>query len=1105
MEKKFDLENSVFKWVQQMPIGVIAYRVDGHKEILYSNEKAWDLFGCQTAEEFREYSQGYYGNLIFEEDIEHVLMMTRALTKSESRTLGRVQYRVKDRTGTLCPVEDVSQLICDPDWGNIIVRFMVRVDNEILMIDTGSDKLTKLLSMGPFITAARQILKLAQEPQKYSYLFCNICNFKHFNVKMGKDAGDKVLKDLANLLIRYSGEDLIARFADDHFVILSDAPDILRRIQQTRDDFNLLHARDGLDLKIGIYQIQEAQEEIVKCCDFAKMACDSIHDSVKSYFCYYNDRMSESVEITEYAIKEIGNAIARGEIKVFYQPVVRTISGNLCSFEALARWDSAEKGMLSPVHFVPALERSRQIQKLDLYVIEEVCRRLSAELDAGCTIVPVSVNISRMDILECDIFSEVEKLRTKYHIAREMLCIEITESMLIGDNRLVLEVIRKFQNAGYEVWMDDFGSGYSSLNQLSEHGFDEVKLDMRFMMNLTEESKKIIKNTIRMAKEVGIQTLTEGVETKEQYIFLRNIGCEKVQGFYFGQPLPYEEAVENYRSKNLMPETRELKQYYAAIGRSDFITERALSLVEFRDGIFHYLFINEPYLEVLYGAGRHDLEEIRAQLNSASSPATRQLLKYQAVFPNDNQFHDFDYVLGDNYLRLRFKRIATLPDRMAYQAEAINITRKSDLEGVREVDKTLRLLSGMFDAIYIVDREKNLVSPLMKGTGYQHQQISALESASIEDTMRLIRTEVLHPDEWQAFEEWSDVTTLPERIMASGNSFLMGLFRSKEINGAYVWKMHRVMVFPQSNNNKFVYTITSATDLEENIKRATGLLQKNGNLLEAERLKDLMDSDVIRMFWKDANRRFIGVNKAFLDYFGMKDSSLVIGKTDEEMHWHVDDEAYRYNEQKVIKYGENDYFDHGKVLLNGQLRDIFAFKAPIYEKGQIVGLVGYFFDLEGLNWDRRKLENLQCTDELTGLLNSSGLLVAITDYMDSLNREKVPFALIRIGIRRYDRVVSTYGENAANRYLKQYTDIILSEARYMASIGRIYGANFVLCVQYKEKSEIEQLQRRIERKINRMREEGGIAVTETPLYRIVYADGATTISNLWQAMQEEEL
>ncbi len=247
------------------------------------------------------------------------------------------------------------------------------------------------------------------------------------------------------------------------------------------------------------------------------------------------------LELADYVKESFERAIVNHEIKVYYQPVILTCDGTMCCMEALARWADPEKGMLSPGDFIPVLEKTKQITTLDLYMFTQISEEIAEARRQGLKIVPVSFNLSRIDFVQCDIFERIEAIADRYDIDRSMIRVEITESIVIEDAALLHERITQFRGAGYQVWMDDFGSGYSSLNVLKDFDFDEIKLDMAFLSTFNERSKSIIRSMITMAQEIGVHTLAEGVETKEQMEFLRGIGCEKVQGYFFSKPVPLDE------------------------------------------------------------------------------------------------------------------------------------------------------------------------------------------------------------------------------------------------------------------------------------------------------------------------------------------------------------------------------------------------------------------------------------------------------------------------------------------------------------------------------------------------------------------------------------
>ena len=259
-------------------------------------------------------------------------------------------------------------------------------------------------------------------------------------------------------------------------------------------------------------------------------------------------------------IDHIEKAIENGYIKIFYQPVVRVKTNEICSYEALVRWIDPEIGVLSPSDFIETLEQYHLIHLLDRYVIEQVCAEYRGLSDAGEPVVPVSINISRLDFELCDIVSMIEETRRSYDMPRNMLDIEITESALNDNVSHIRSGCDRLKEMGYHIWLDDFGSGYSSLNVLANYNFEVLKLDLAFLRSREKNPKSgtLMAYIIKGARGMKLLPLTEGVETEEQYKFLKDSGCEFAQGYYFGKPLPMGESRVFTKAKGLKwEETKE--------------------------------------------------------------------------------------------------------------------------------------------------------------------------------------------------------------------------------------------------------------------------------------------------------------------------------------------------------------------------------------------------------------------------------------------------------------------------------------------------------------------------------------------------------------------
>lgn len=419
--------------------------------------------------------------------------------------------------------------------------------NTYLSRISAEDELTGIHNMVYFRSEAEKLLGyVTTDRENVIILFFDIENFKSYNDKYGFHSGNELLIKFAHRIEEAFKGSLVARYSDDHFVVLTKNDGFMPIIQQLSENIRELQGEVQLVLKCGAYKPNADESDISHACDRARFACNSIKKHFDRNYCLYDKTLETKFTLRQYIVNNIDTAIANDYIKVYYQPVVSTKDGTLCGFEALARWQDPKYGLLPPGVFIDVLEEYRQIYKLDKQIIELVCRDYRRTFDNKEPFVPVSLNFSRLDFELCDIVGFISEMADKYNVPKNFLDVEITESALSNQQALLQEAMRRLHGEGYSVWLDDFGSGYSSLNVLKDYQFDVMKIDMKFLSGFPEnvKTKTILENIVGLNKQLGMVSLTEGVETLEQYEFLRSIGCDMVQGFYFSKPIPYDEMKE---------------------------------------------------------------------------------------------------------------------------------------------------------------------------------------------------------------------------------------------------------------------------------------------------------------------------------------------------------------------------------------------------------------------------------------------------------------------------------------------------------------------------------------------------------------------------------
>lgn len=412
--------------------------------------------------------------------------------------------------------------------------------------------------------------KMIEKGETPVILFFDLNGMKYFNLKYSFAEGNKLISAFSRLLTTYFSNENCCRFGMDRFCVYTNDIDLEKRLWQLFADAENINNGKSLPVRVGIYSYNIEKIDASYACDRAKMACDTNRNVYVSHFTYFDRSMLQHSETRQYIIDNFDYAINEGWIQVYYQPIIRTASGRVCDEEALARWIDPERGILYPNDFIPILEDANLIYKLDLYVAEQTLEKMKTQADKGLYVVPISVNLSRSDFDMCDIVSEIQKRVDNSGIGRDKLTIEITESSIGSDYEYMKAQIDRFLALGFKVWMDDFGSGYSSLDVLQDIRFNLMKIDMKFMQQFykSEKSKIILTELIKMAVSLGIETIVEGVENEEQVEFLREVGCTKMQGFFYCRPIPLAQILERYESGTQIGfENPAESEYYASLGK----------------------------------------------------------------------------------------------------------------------------------------------------------------------------------------------------------------------------------------------------------------------------------------------------------------------------------------------------------------------------------------------------------------------------------------------------------------------------------------------------------------------------------------------------------
>ena len=393
-------------------------------------------------------------------------------------------------------------------------------------------------------------------PNTYCIVAIDIEHFRLFNKLYGRSSGDEVIRYIYTCLkqsaLEYDGID--AYLGGDNFVaFLPDDDEVLNNIRQKIiKKFSEWNNTSAFFPLFGVYTIKDTSVLPELMYDHAMLALSHAEEDYKWHICRYTIEMESSLEKEVYLLAAIEEGLEKGEFTFFAQPQCNIATGQIVGAEALVRWQKPDGEVLLPGGFIPVLEKNKMIDQLDRYVWEKVCQWLKGWIDQGYSPVPISINVSRIDIYAMDVPKYIFSLLEKYKIPEHLIKIEITESAYTENNNRISHAVNTFRNRGLVVMMDDFGCGYSSLNMLKNIPVDVLKLDMRFLQFKEEERQKsanILESIVNMAGLLHLPIVVEGVENESQEKFVQKLGCRYIQGFYYYKPLPIKKFEELLRDK----------------------------------------------------------------------------------------------------------------------------------------------------------------------------------------------------------------------------------------------------------------------------------------------------------------------------------------------------------------------------------------------------------------------------------------------------------------------------------------------------------------------------------------------------------------------------
>lgn len=559
------------------------------------------------------------------------------------------------------------------------------------------DTLTGIYNKAKFFEVTRTMLG-TDYSESFAFFRLDIERFQLINSFYGTETGDRLLKFMAKKLrsaVLEIGKGTYGKLEGDVFaacIPYAGEREAIAFVDRCRSELEKFELNFNLMLTCGIYVIRDNREELGRMLDKAGLAAKRVKGNYIKNYAFYEEEMSRAIEEEQAITNKMASALRHGEFQIYFQPKYNLSTNRPEGAEALARWMDPLKGKTLPGVFIPIFERNGFVSHLDYYIWEQVCALLRKWIDEGLQPLPVSVNVSRVNIYMPNLVERICGLTQKYGIPNSLLQLELTESAYTDNSEVIMDTMKRLHERGFLILMDDFGSGYSSLNVLKNMDVDILKLDMKFLSSseIPGRGENIVSSVVRMAKWLNIPVIAEGVEKQDQVEFLRGIGCEYIQGYYFARPMPVEEyeklvrEVDSFRASSEKSfDTNELWAYNQQVEKLMFNALQAVAVYQFSESgleiiwvnrAFHDLFGYENFveskkdaLELIRGEFKHHVFRTFRQVADTQEEAECEYLQKTAT---DRQI----------WIRLKLKYVSRVGEKHIIFGSLSDISAQKELD-----------------------------------------------------------------------------------------------------------------------------------------------------------------------------------------------------------------------------------------------------------------------------------------------------------------------------------------------------------------------------------------------------------------------------------------
>ena len=973
----------------------------------------------------------------------------------------------------------------------------------------GKDTLTGLLDINQFfIQAEKRRDQLVSEGQMPVMIFLDFNGMKNFNNRYGFVEGDKLILEMSKVLKKYFKEEYCCRIGGDRFVVISMEDGLENKLFMIIEESRTINRGRTLPLRVGVYSGRIGIVGTGLACDRAKTACDTLRNTVESGIAYFSEELLKAAETKQYIIDNLDRAISEKWIKAYFQPLIRSSNGRVCDEEALARWIDPVKGFMSPGEFIPVLEEARLIYKVDLYILDQILWKMKNQMKNqekdGVYLVPCSINISRSDFETCDIVKEIKKRVDKSGLPRNLITIEITEST-VGENiEYIAKQVEELQKLGFSVWMDDYGSGYSSPLILQKMRFNTVKLDMEFLKEFekSENSKIILSSLIKLMLSLGMETVCEGVETAEQAEFLKEIGCTKLQGYHFCKPISIEQLQERYKNgEQIGFENPAETEYYSAIGSvnlydpylsvneedrvSDYFDTLPMAIVQIDESDLNIIRSNKTFREFFETYVTSSKQNRAIDGSKEGTMFDSNFISDVLKCANDGQQIIMDMKTGNGKrVHILLKRVSVNPVNNAKAVALIilGIFEENLLEDSLTFAHVAQALSSDYLSLYYVDVKKETFTEYTPDAK-QGNLLARRKGENFFEECRKDANEFIYEGDRNSFFDVftkenvlgtikeHGAFTLTYRLLIDDNPTYVNMKALDIGDGKHI-------IIGVNNINAQMHQQEAWEKLREEKVASSRLMALSDNFIAFYSVNPATDDYII--YDASAEYESINLDRFGKDFFGasLKESGRVI--------WPDDLDMFRkaFTKDSVMKeISEKGKFSLMYRIKVGDKAKYVCLKAAcIKEDNEDVLIVGLSDVDDQVKREREYAESLSEArnraniDELTGVKNKH----AYIDMEHMLNNQleegsSSEFAIVVMDLNSLKQINDTKGHAVGDEYIKAGCRMICESFAH-SPVFRIGGDEFVAFAMGEDYDNIDSIMADFTKKNFENRDKGEVVV-----------------------------